>query len=97
MGGAPPRRRLDRRPADVAAALTLPTLIAAAGVLGDGPPAGEARVLRARMARFSDGPRHTRRRELLEQLLQAVAGLEAEAAQRMGTALQHSTAPGGLT
>lgn len=78
------------RPADVAAALTLPTLIAAAGVLADGPPAGEARALQARMARFSDGPRHTRRRELLEQLMPAVAGLRTEAAQRTGSALQDS-------
>jgi len=77
------------RPADVAAALTLPTLTVAAAVPAGRPPVGEARVLQARMARFCDGPQHTRRRELLEQLLPAVAGLEAEAAQRTCTALQH--------
>lgn len=77
------------RPADVAAALTLPTLTVAAAVPTGRPPVGEAHELQARMARFSDGPRHTRRRELLEQLLPAVAGLAAEAAQRTGTALQH--------
>ncbi len=78
------------RPADVAAALTLPILTAAAAVPAALRRVGEARALQARMARFSDGPRHTRRRDLPEQLLPAVAGSEAEAAQRTGSALQHS-------
>jgi len=77
------------RPADVAAALTSRRLTVAAAFPADRPPVGEARVLQARMARFCDGPRHTRRRKLLNQLLPAVAGLEAEAAQRTCIALQH--------
>jgi len=75
------------RAPDVTAALMSPALTVAAA----DPPVGDARRLQARMARFCDGPQHTRRRGLLEQLLPGMPGLEAAAAQRTLAALRERT------
>jgi len=75
------------RAPDVTAALLSPALTVAAA----DPPVGDARRLQAVMARFCDGPQHTRRRGLLEQLLPGTPGLEAAAAQRTATALRERT------
>jgi len=76
---------------DVTAALTSPALtVAPADSQGD-PPAGDARQLQDRMARFCDGPPHAHRRELVAQLLPDVSGLEPAAAQRTAADLRDTT------
>lgn len=70
------------RPDDVVAALTSPVMSAAVPVATRIAPTGAARALQARMARFSDGEQHTRRRGLLEQLLPEAEGLHAAARGR---------------
>lgn len=69
------------RPPDVTAALASPALTVVAADSRGAPLAGDARRLQARMARFCDFPQHARRRELVEELLPAVPGLQAAAAQ----------------
>lgn len=76
------------RPEDVAAALTCPDL----SVVPGAPPADDAAELQVRMARFSDGPDHARRRAVLDALLPPVAGLEAAAADRTTALLDGSVA-----
>jgi len=79
------------RPPDVTAALASPALtVAAVDPRGD-PPAGDARRLQARMARFCDFPQHAHRRELVEELLPDVPGLQAAAAQRTAADLRDRT------
>lgn len=78
------------RPADVAAALASPAL----GVAPAGEPAGDAARLQARMARFSDGVDHPRRRSAVTALLPAldrVDDLEEAAAQRTRAAVSADT------
>lgn len=65
------------RPDDVVEALASPALRVPPLV----PSVGEAVRLQARMARFSDGPEHLRRRALVEAVLPEVDGTE-EAARR---------------
>jgi cytochrome P450 len=63
------------RPDDVAAALSSAALTV--GTADE--PSGAARRLQAQMARFTDGPAHQRRRELVQELLPDPAGLERDA------------------
>lgn len=77
------------RPEDVAAALASPAL----SVAPPGSPLGAARQLQARMARFSDGADHARRRAVLEALLPGVEGVEQAAAVRAGALLGGWVAP----
>lgn len=76
------------RPDDVAAALSSPSL----GVAPADPPTTDTGRLQARMARFSDGADHARRRALLEAMLPGTDGLEQAAAQRSGALLDCDTA-----
>jgi hypothetical protein len=66
---------LVARPDDVDAALASGALT----VVPAGEPGGAARRLQARMARFSDGAAHARRRALAEALLPAAADAEQAA------------------
>jgi cytochrome P450 len=76
---------------DVAAALASPVLGVAGPVAAGAAPQGDARLLQARMARFTDGPQHTGRRALLEQLMPTAAGLEVEAGRQAAAALRGRT------
>jgi cytochrome P450 len=73
------------RPDDVEAALASGALTVALA----GQPAGAARQLRARMARFTDGPFHAPRRTLAEALLPAPAD-----AQRVAWSMTSATMAG---
>ena len=77
------------RPEDVASALTSSAL----NVAPPGRPAGDAGRLRARMARFSDGPDHARRRALTEALLPDVDAVRQAAAERTEALLRDRTVP----
>ena len=63
------------RPDDVAAALSSAALTVGTA----SQPPGAARRLQAQMARFTDGPAHQRRRELVQSLLPDPARLERDA------------------
>ena len=63
------------RPDDVAAALSSAALIVGTA----GQPSGAARRLQTQMARFTDGPAHQRRRDLVQELLPDAAHLERDA------------------
>lgn len=69
-------------PGPAAQALAHPALSVATG----GAPEAQTLPLRTRMARFSDGPEHARRRAFVLQLLPAATGLAA-AAERTATAI----------
>lgn len=79
------------RPADVTAALASPALSVATPVAVEATPPGDARLLQARMARFTDPPQHAPRRALLEQLLPDPAGLQPAASRQTSAALQGRT------
>jgi cytochrome P450 len=75
-------------PRDVSAALASPALTV---VPGPGPDGPAARLL-ASMARFSDGPDHRRRRELLTSLLPPVPRVARTAAVRINEYLRRRNA-----
>jgi cytochrome P450 len=75
-------------PGDVCAALAAPTL-SAARPFGDGSLAG---ALLARMARFSDGAEHQRRRELASRLLPPVPEVARDAGARTSDCLRRRLA-----
>lgn len=81
------------RPHEVDAALASPVLTVPALMPPAGQPVGPARALQARMARFSNGPQHTRRRALLEQVLPEVAGLQAAASRHTTAMAQDRVGP----
>jgi cytochrome P450 len=74
--------------ADVDAALTSPLL----RVVAPAVPDGEAADLVSRMARFSDGEQHRRRRAVVEQLLPPVEGLQEAARARATQELDRAEA-----
>lgn len=76
------------RPEDVSAALTSPLMSVAVATTTGSSPIRAARTMQARMARFSDGPQHARRRALVEQLLPEATGLDAAARRRAAAAAQ---------
>lgn len=79
-------------PADVAAALAAPDLSVVPPPAGHGPAAD----LIGRMARFSDGAAHRRRRELTVRLLPPVAEIAARAAERTAHYLREPRAADAL-
>lgn len=76
------------RPADVTAALESPVLTVAPTDPRSAPPAGDAKALQTRWARFGDGAAHGRARGVLEQLLPDATGLETAAARRTAAVLR---------
>lgn len=80
-------------PDDMAAALSLPSLSVAPPATGGGTPAGAARQLQRRMARFTDAPAHAHRRAQVERLLPDPVGLDEAAGDVAARWLERRTGP----